>query len=228
MHAGSVLVSGPGIEGARRLVAGASLVATSRPTRSDSAPDASAVEGPLLTAGSRDAAITSPVETQRARASHPRTSPSVDWTTLAREGAFDEAVTAAERYGTAVIAREAPEDELLLLADAARYARRPALARSLYLSTRARFASRPSAARAAFALGRLAVEQGAPWQESAQWFERVTTEQPAGPLAREAMGRQIEALQRGGANERAASVARAYLSRFPDGPSAGLARSLLR
>jgi outer membrane protein assembly factor BamD (BamD/ComL family) len=52
-------------------------------------------------------------------------------------------------------------------------------------------------------------------------------EQPGGPLAREAQGRLMEALYRGGDRAGASRTAEAYLSANPSGPHARLARTLL-
>jgi outer membrane protein assembly factor BamD (BamD/ComL family) len=52
-------------------------------------------------------------------------------------------------------------------------------------------------------------------------------EQPAGGFAREAAGRLIEAHRAAGNRAAAQTAARSYLTRYPNGPHAELARSLL-
>jgi outer membrane protein assembly factor BamD (BamD/ComL family) len=72
---------------------------------------------------------------------------------------------------------------------------------------------------AAFLLGR--ASHGA---TAARWFETYLEEQPGGNLAREALGRLIEAYQASGSKEAAVRTARQYLKRYPTGPHAELAR----
>jgi outer membrane protein assembly factor BamD (BamD/ComL family) len=59
------------------------------------------------------------------------------------------------------------------------------------------------------------------------WFKRYLTEQPNGPLAREAAGRLIELLRQTGDSARAQEAAAGYLKRYPTGPHAALARNVL-
>src|SRR5262249_29471585 len=95
--------------------------------------------------------------------------------------------------------------------------------RDALLACRDRFARTPQAAIAAFELGR-----SAPPAEAATWFEAYLAEEPRGSLAREAWGRLVEANALAGKDAAARSAAQEYLARYPDGPSAALARRVLQ
>lgn len=73
------------------------------------------------------------------------------------------------------------------------------------------------AALAAFTLGKLLVDQlGAP-REAARAFASVRALEPGGPLAEDALAREIEALVRGGAHGEARSLAGVYFRLYPNG-----------
>ena len=74
----------------------------------------------------------------------------------------------------------------------------------------------------AFLLGRSA--SGA---QAIQWFSAYLKEQPSGALAREALGRLIEAYQATGDRVSSRAAAERYLKSYPDGPHATLAREAL-
>jgi TolA-binding protein len=82
---------------------------------------------------------------------------------------------------------------------------------------RRRFAGE-DAAQAAFFLGRLAFDRGTGDVEAARYFELALTEQPQGPLAREATGRLLEAQLRLRDADAARTTSRLYLKNYPDGP----------
>jgi hypothetical protein len=112
------------------------------------------------------------------------------------------------------------------LADAARYAGRPALAHDALLSVRARFAWASEARGAAFLLGRLADDGGGPTQGAVVWYDTYLAESPSGPFAAEALGRKLTALRRA-KDPAARSAADEYLRRYPDGPYAPAAREIV-
>jgi TolA-binding protein len=91
---------------------------------------------------------------------------------------------------------------------------------------RERYGTDPRRATAAFLLGKLTFARGA-FAMAATWFDASRREAPAGQLARESAGRRIEALQRAGEMATAMRAAREYLTTYPEGPHARLARSLL-
>jgi hypothetical protein len=143
------------------------------------------------------------------------------WRELAAAGKFDEALAAAERTGFAREIERVPSPDLAMLADAARYAGRPALARDALLAQRRRFGARGSTA---FMLGKIAADQqgGA---DAVRWFETYLSEVPNGALVEQALGRILE-LKKGNPAE-ARAIAERYLTRHPHGAHAALARSLV-
>jgi ferric-dicitrate binding protein FerR (iron transport regulator) len=148
------------------------------------------------------------------------------WPRRVAGGDFLGVVVDAEARGADVVLRQAALADLMALADAARYASRPALARSALLAERARFAGSAEARAAAFLLGRLADDTGEPPAAAIRWYDVYLTEAPRGAFAAEALGLRLAALRRAG--DPAARVAAAeYLGRYPDGPYAATAQDLL-
>jgi hypothetical protein len=138
-----------------------------------------------------------------------------------------EALAAATRVGFDRLCGVLPAPDLLLLADAARFANDPSAAAKAFTALRERFPDDVRAGDAVFALGVLALDaEGRPTEASTR-FEEYLDLWPTGPLAREAHGRLIEALDRAYRREDAARVAARYLEHFADGPHADLARRLL-
>jgi hypothetical protein len=117
--------------------------------------------------------------------------------------------------------------DLLARADDERRAKNSAAARATLLEIRRRFAHGKEAAQAAFDLGVVAFDIDARFAESATWFRRYLDEAPRGPLAREASGRLLEALERGGDSAAATKSAARYLETYPGGPHASLAKRLV-
>jgi TolA-binding protein len=147
-------------------------------------------------------------------------------TQLAREGRYEEAFTAAREEGWSQTLRTADATELLALGDAARLGGHPNEAIEVYESLSARFPRSALRPRATFALARVALDQQHDARRAASLFERYLREAPSGTLAREATGRLIEAHLALGERDRARVLARDYLSRYPEGAHARLARSL--
>jgi hypothetical protein len=115
-------------------------------------------------------------------------------------------------------------DDLVALADAARYAGRGDLAQRALQSVRSRFASSPAARTAAFLLGRMA-EGGAP-SAAIGWYDRYLAEAPGGAFASEALGRKM-LLLRTSSPAQARAVAKQYLKSFPKGGYAQVARDIV-
>ncbi len=148
------------------------------------------------------------------------------WRELAASGNYSDAIDLVRRAGVDnVIASSNPSD-LFALADAARLSGRPEIAEKSLLALRRRFPKDPRASRAAFDLGRLAFDQKHDYADAASWFLTCLREDPNGPVDREAAGRLIEARKRAGDDAGAKAAARDYLTRYPDGPHAALAKSL--
>lgn len=106
------------------------------------------------------------------------------WKALAEDGAFEEALNAADAAGFDRLCKTLGADELIALADVARYAHAPSKARRVLLELRRRFSGRDEAAMAAFDLGRLSTSN---CREARRWFGVYLKERPRGrmaPLAR--------------------------------------------
>lgn len=150
------------------------------------------------------------------------------WRTLAKQGRLREAYASVDETGFESACDSATAAELLLLGDAARLSGRPDRVSVALSQLRRRFPADPRSAVAAFMLGKVAFDRGGADRAAASWFATSLREQPRGSLAREAAGRLMEALQRSGDSNGARRAAKDYLSWYPDGPHAALARSLLQ
>lgn len=147
------------------------------------------------------------------------------WQRLLAKGRNGEAVDAAQAEGLPAVCRRADATSLMDLGDAARFAGRTEAAAIILRRLRERFPDDERASVAAFDLGRIAFDAAA-YGEALRWFGVYLSERPSGPLAREASGRVVEALDRSGDPARAREAARRYLRDFPNGPHAEFARSI--
>jgi hypothetical protein len=213
---GTVALRGPAFRGTRFVSAHQMVEVASQ----DSAAAAPAPTPVSVDSLSPETANIAP-EDASPSAPHVRNEPS--WRTLEASGKYAEAVKAAERRGLSGIYQAGGADDLLALARASRFAGRTDVAREALMACRARFSGSPQAAMSAFLLGRTA--SGA---QAAKWFSTYLKEQPSGALAREALGRLIEAYQAAGDRVSSRAVAERYLKSYPDGPHATLAREALR
>ncbi|HVY36744.1 MAG TPA: hypothetical protein VHM31_02380, partial [Polyangia bacterium] len=148
-------------------------------------------------------------------------------------GRWDRILADVDRAGVDATLESAGSDELFVLADAARYRRRPDLARAALLAHRRRFPHGPRALDAVFLLGRVEElrDHGSAADARAQaivWYDEYLTRAPAGPYAAEALGRKMILTNELGGPARARPIAREYLVRFPAGSYAGAARALER
>jgi transmembrane sensor len=150
------------------------------------------------------------------------------WREFAKKGDLRQAFAAADAHGFQSVCDSATPAELLLLGDAARVAGRADRASEALFTLRRRYPHDPRRAAAAFALGKVAFDQRHAYAQAAAWFSTCVREQPSGPLVREAWGRQVEALRNSGDGAGAQRAAREYLARYPDGPHADIARSVLK
>jgi TolA-binding protein len=225
MQDGSVKVEGPTIVGERIVVAGQTLRIPLAPEEADEVAREASALAPL------DAAA--PVRTTKPRASLKAPEPvragvraaAKTWRDLAAEGKFHEALAAALADYDAICAHGSAAD-VVALGDAARYAGDQARAQKAYAAVRERFAGSAASANAAFELGRMAF-QGGDDASAVSWFELYVRENGHGPLAREALGRLIEAHARRHDDASARRIAEQYLRAYPGGPHAKLARSLV-
>jgi transmembrane sensor len=148
------------------------------------------------------------------------------WQTLARASKFREAFARANERGFDLELRRDDVDDLLLLGDVARLSGDASQAARAYQRLRERAPGTEAAANAAFSMGRVSFDQRVAYGEAARWFATYLSERQDGPLAREALGRQMEALSRAGDRAGAGRVAEQYLGQYPEGPHASLARTL--
>jgi TolA-binding protein len=200
------------------LTAGARVDALGKgPLPAPTAPDAEAAPV-AIPEPPTPSATTLPAPASRAR----------DWRQFARQGSLREAFAAAQATGFDAACESASPAELLQLGDGARLSGEPASARRALLRLRSAFPGDSRRAAAAFALGKIAFDQTRAYAEAAEWFATSIREQPGGSLVREAAGRLIEARRRAGDGAGARRAAEDYLTRYPEGPHADLARSLVR
>jgi transmembrane sensor len=148
------------------------------------------------------------------------------WMSLASAGKYREAYAAVERDGFDAECTRGTAESLLLLADVARHARAPRQAAKALLTLRRRFAGGADAALAAFTLGRLEFDEFRAYSVAAGWFRTYLKERPGGTMAREALGRLMEALNQAGDVAGARATATEYLRDYPTGPHADLASRL--
>jgi TolA-binding protein len=234
MREGSVVVSGCALGDPRPLRAGDSLTASCRNPhfeisrgQIDRAPAGSAV----AVIESADSAPVAPnVPSDDAVRSNPRPARAegeLSWQALARAGKYGKALGSVDVLGFAAECERASDEELALLADVARFGRRPQQAILALSTLRRRYSSSSLASVAAFNMARVHFDQRGAYDDAARWFRVYLKEQPSGPLAREAQGRLMEALYRGGDRAGAVRAADSYLTANPSGPHARLARTLL-
>jgi len=152
---------------------------------------------------------------------------SLSWSDLIAKGDFSAVVQDAERRGLDVTLARGSAQDLITLADAARYTKKYETARQALLALRARFAGSNRAKDAAFFLGRLSEVGPAPSGAALTWYDTYLAEADRGPYASEALGRKLTLLV-GKDPARAHKVARSYLQRFPQGNQAELARSVVQ
>jgi len=229
---GSVAVAGSVIGAERPVRTGETLVVSVPDHRlqlSNDQPAAASQQSATEIEAPAASALPSAAETSAAVPSaEPGARSASAWRKLALEGKLREAYASADATGFDNACDAANASDLLLLGDAARLAGRSDRVNEALLQLRRRFPKDPRSAAAAFMLGKVAFDRGGGDRSAANWFAASLREQPNGALAREAAGRLIEALQRAGDSAGAERAAKDYLTWYPDGPHAALARSLLR
>jgi len=214
MYDGTVVVTGPEPGTSRTVVAGQEFRWPAERGGRPGLPEPGTPSSPATTAGTAP----TPVAQRDAGGGIDRA-----WQERAASGRYEEALARIETVGFDRIWATASAEDLLLLGDVMRLTGRREQAQRSYLTIRERYFDDPRKADAAFALGLLAF----PAPASARWFETYLAETPAGPLAREALGRLVEVRQRMGDAAGALESARRYLEQYPDGPHAELARGIV-
>jgi hypothetical protein len=150
------------------------------------------------------------------------------WATALAAGQLDRILAEAERAGVKATLDRASGEDLLALADAARYRRRMELAREVLLAARRRFPDSPRSLDAAFRLGRVEEASDGGLAPAIEWYDEYLTRAPTGTYASEALGRKMTLMSKLGGTSRARPFAEEYLRRFPAGTYAGPARAFVR
>jgi hypothetical protein len=153
--------------------------------------------------------------------------PEPSWEALAGGGKYREALASAEKVGFDQLVGELGEDNLLLLANCARYGGNTARAHQALLALRARFSGHRGAALAAFYLAREALDANHEPAAAVKWFETFLVESPQGDLAALARANLMSILLTMGERAKARKVAADYLHYHPNGEQAKQARALL-
>jgi hypothetical protein len=148
------------------------------------------------------------------------------WGELLAAGRWDRILADVDREGIDATLASASSEDLLALADAARYRRRVDLARSALLAQRRRFPGAARALDALFLLGR--VEELSPdgAARAIAFYDDYLARAPRGGYAAEALGRKMILSNDVGGPGKARPIAEEYLRRFPRGSYAGSARAL--
>jgi TolA-binding protein len=156
----------------------------------------------------------------------PSKSPGPSFREALAKGEWERILAEVERQGVEASLRTLSSDDLFAVADAARYRRRPDLARSALLAHRSRFPASPRSLDALFLLGR-AEELAAGTRGAAiARYDEYLARAPKGTYAAEALGRKMILLKDLEGTESARKVAGEYLQRFPNGSHAKAARKL--
>lgn len=140
----------------------------------------------------------------------------------ATEQDFDEAYELM-KASPAVVGSDA--SELMLAADVARLSGHPAEAVPYLRRVLKEHTSDSRAPLAAFTLGRMYLGQLGSPGEAAAAFAQVRAMAPGGPLAEDALAREVEARSRAGEKAKAQQLAREYLQRYPVGRRTAVVRS---
>jgi transmembrane sensor len=146
------------------------------------------------------------------------------WRKLAKRGAYGEAFKALGPSASKSVHDE-PSD-LMLAADVARLSRHPGEATRYLSRVSDGFPRDKRAPLAAFTLGRVLLEDLGQPGRAADAFRRAQQLAPKGPLASDALAREVDAAQRAGQVDRARQLAARYAELYPEGPQAQRLRKL--
>jgi transmembrane sensor len=127
----------------------------------------------------------------------------------------------------ATMADPAGAARLLLAADEARLAGHPGQGVSLLKQLLRDHRGDTRAPLAAFTLGRILLMELARPREAAAAFAEARGLSPSGPLAEDALAREIEALSQAGAGDQAKARAQEYLRLYPEGRRAAAVRAMV-
>ena len=146
------------------------------------------------------------------------------WATEVARGEYASVFHKATALGWSQVLSEANQSDLMAVANATRFMGRTGASREALEALRHRFKGSGSAQAATYLLGRIS-EPSSP-KEAISWYQQYEREAPNGSLIAEAAGRKLLLFQAAGDRATAERLARDYVSRFPDGPYAGVARKI--
>ncbi len=135
------------------------------------------------------------------------------WRPLAESGRYDEARSALKKAGPNAVRDETAD--LMLAADAARLGGYPAEAVPYLERVVRAHSSDPRSSLASFTLGRVLLDELGRPREAADAFARARA--AGGPLAEDALAREVEAASRVGETTKSRDLAREYRSLYPNG-----------
>jgi TolA-binding protein len=150
------------------------------------------------------------------------------WDQAMSGGDWDRILDDVERDGVTATLAGASDEELLALANAARYRRRTDLAREALATERRRFPSSRRALDATYLLGRVEEATAGGRARAVRWYDEYLSRAPSGTYASEALGRKMTLMNELDGPSRARPLAEEYLRRFPGGSYAGSAQALMR
>lgn len=150
------------------------------------------------------------------------------WREAVAKGQWDRILADVERNGFEATLPTLSSDELFALADAARYRRRPDLARAALLAQRERFPNSSRASDAVFLLGRVEESRASGRAAAVKRYDEYLARAPSGTYAAEALGRKMILVKELNGPASARAIAEQYLQRFPGGSYADAARTLAR
>ena len=150
------------------------------------------------------------------------------WSEAVAAADWDRILSDAEGVGIGSTLSHASSDDLMALADAARYRRRMALARDALLAQRRRFPTSTRSLDAAYLLGRVEESSKSGLVGALRWYDEYLARAPLGTYASEALGRKMILTSKLEGSPQARPLAQQYLRRFPSGAYAGSAQALLR
>jgi transmembrane sensor len=144
------------------------------------------------------------------------------WRDYAAKGEYDRAYVELNQKGRAAV-RDEPAD-LMLAADVARLSSHPLEALAPLRKLCDVYPADKRAPVAAFTLGRVLLDDLGRATEAAAAFEKARVLWPSGPLAEDALAREVEAWKRAGNAERARAAGDQYLRQYPAGRHAAALR----
>jgi transmembrane sensor len=138
---------------------------------------------------------------------------SSSWRVLAENGRYEEAHTALKKAGPNAVRDET--GDLLLAADALRLSGNPGAAVPYLERVVAAHAADPRSSLASFTLGRVLLDELGRPGDAADAFARARA--AGGPLAEDALAREVEATSRAGDAARSRALAHEYQTVYPNG-----------